>query len=266
MEAEGLELKGLYSSLAALGKRSAEAESLDARPVDPPTLYELGPPVIDSRNLRRAVADLTAARVQADALSRAEARLDAGLVSRVFDLATKVIRASADTSDKRELSQAMSAFGAAVAGLREQQEPPHGSRAIPLPHFDESGSVTKHLATKADIDAGAGEAADRLQRVREIATRRAKEISARHEVANARNRALYGVVPVFGEPSSVAPLIERAAAIDVSSAAVQRGDEIDAMWSGFEDAMAGSFDYNAAKERVSGVRAELNSASKSLPL
>ena len=266
MEAEGLELKTLYSSLASLGERAAEAQRLDARTVDPPPLYEPETPAFDPGNLRRAVAELSSARAQADALSRAEARLDSELVSRVLDLATKVIRASADTTDKRELSLAMSAFGASVAGLRQQQEPPHGARAIPKPDFDVSGSVTDALATKADIDSAVGEAAERLQRVREIATLRAKEISGRHEAANDRNRALFGVVPEFGEPSSVAPLIQRAGAIDASSASVQRGDEIDAMWSGFQDAMVGPAEYNSAKERVGAVRAELDSVAKSLPL
>lgn len=260
MAAENHQLRGLYAALGDLEDHASSAQLLNAYTVDPAPLYDARAPPVDRGRMQRAAAHLSSARAQADALARAEARLDAELVRRVFALATKVLRAGGDVENKRELAGAMRAFGSAVAALREQYMRPHGAGAAPLPKAV-SPSVVDGLATRAEVDAGVAEAAELLERVREIAVRQARQIVDRLDAAEDRNRALFGVVDVPDPPLEVGDLEARVGALDASGAAVERADEIEAARSGFDDAMLSrTSGFGGMKEGVVRLKGKLQAA------
>lgn len=259
MEAEQQQLRGLYRALGSLEDHTTAAQRLDVYAVDPAPLYDASGLPVDRRRAPRVAAHLSSARAQADALARAEARLDGELVSRVFQLATKVLQANRDLADRRELASAMRAFGEAVAALRRQQEPPHGAGAIPRPHTTIGRSALSGLATKSEVDAGVAEAAALLEQVREIAVRQAREIAARIDAAEERSRALFGVVEAPEPPSRAGALQARAEALSTSGTAVQRADEIAAVRAGFDETMLGVTNgYNQLKERTIEVQGKLS--------
>lgn len=262
MDTEQQRLRSLYDALGSLEYHTSAAVRLDARSVDPGPLYDASEISVDRRHTQIAARRIASARAQADALARAEARLDAELVRRVFRLASKVLRAGKDITDKQELADAMRAFAAAVAAARRQYEPPADDSPIPRV-AGAPPSVVAGLATKAQVDSGVAEASALLERVREVAVRQAQVITARVDDAEARNRALFGVVDAPARPSMVGALTERAAALDTSGAFVDRGDEIQAVRSGFDETMMTLADYRALNDGVASVRGRILSAETS---
>lgn len=250
MDAEQTELDRLYQGLSELEYHSQSAGLLapDAAPDYHPRADEPARPAPDPSALRYAARRLNAARVQTDALARAEARLDSGLVSRVFGLASKVLRSRESVEDKQELADAMRAFSGAVAALRRRQGPPSGAGAIPAP-YEFQRDVLAGLATKQQIEQGVADAADLLRLVRETATDQANQLMGRVRLAEQGNRAVYGSVPDPQQPSSWESLRDRADAIGID-----RADAVSQLRSRFDEERLDGAAYLDLERRVSEIR------------
>eukprot|EP00873_Tetraselmis_striata_P033746 jgi/Tetstr1/454010/TSEL_040929.t1 len=264
-DAEDGGLRGLYGALGQLEERAQAAESLRAyatapghlpAPHDLPSTY---------RHLRHASGQLSAARVQAAALARAEARLDAELAAKVFALATRVLDASRSVTDRQELAARMGAFRDSVAALRAQLEPPHGAGAVPSPAPEVRRSATDILATRASIEEGIAAAAGRLGDLRRVAVRQASALLAEVDRIERRRLALTGEIEEPRAPSSPDALLvrlgdaeEKAAARDAFEAA--RAADIRSLETEFNDAALMPETYHRLRDDVMAVRSQIKAA------
>lgn len=266
MDAEQHQLKNLYGSLSELESHTQATEFLGSyATVDYHPEVDSPPRIITYEEaLGDAAKQLNNAKSQADALARAEARLDRELVSKVFKLASKVLQANDSITDKQELASAMKSFSNTIASLRKQQDPPRDNRAPKPAPYEFNRAILEDLATKQQIDEGIAAAADNLKQLRVMATAQAKQLTDRLMLAEDRNRSVFGEVDSPTRPSTWLSLQSRLDSVPSDGFGVDRLDDISTLKKKFDQQHLLDPKYQNIKDDVTKIQGRLSAAEKEI--